>query len=392
MKIINFESVALVHRIFTEGKRKKGGADKIIEYISNFKNVLLIEHPLSALKETTSQSFHGVVVSKVAGGKIEELERVRLPVLPIPLNWILELFFNIFYIFKNIPGNPVLISADPLNAITGAIIPWKFSKKYFHCVDFSEKRFNSRILNFFYRTVFNISLRASDIVGVVSNRILDRIKSSGGKKNKETYLLYVPNSPEFKNVPLDKKEPSSIICTGGAIIEKYDYEKIVEVVRGVKPAIPNLKFYAVGGLEQDLAYVRKIKGLISKYNLTKNFIFTGFLDPKEVESLLIKSKVGISFYSESVSYYTYFGDSLKIREYALYGIPTIGDGNSATDKEMCDAGAGILARSIEDASVGVLNFLTNDRLFNEYQKNCIFWAKSMDKSKILKNLYGKLFS
>ena len=52
MQKINCDMVAIVHRFFSEGKRKRGGFDKILDHFSaQGKTILLIEHPLTALKE-----------------------------------------------------------------------------------------------------------------------------------------------------------------------------------------------------------------------------------------------------------------------------------------------------------------------------------------------------
>lgn len=390
MEKIDCDIVVIIHRIFTEGKRKLGGVDKIIDFFSQQnKTVLLIEHPLKGLLESNDQSWNGVIISIFKNGTIKELERIKTKKNNIIMDWLNEVDFNISYIKRKIRGRPVLISSDPLNSIPGLLYGAKFVKRYYHCVDYSKKRFDNFFLNLSYMFILRAALKFYDYVGVNSLRTKKEIENLGCATKK---IILIPNSPVFKKINIDKKDRHTLVYSSGAVIDKYNYEFLVKILFEVKKYFPDIKLYAIGGIEQDPKYVNKIKSQIKDCQLNSNVIFTGFITQKELELYLIRAKVGISFYSKKTQYYTYFGDSLKIREYALYGIPTISDGNCATDEEMERVGAGFTIRNANDAVQKIKSLLKDDKLYANYQNNCVEWAKKTDKSAILHNLFTKLYN
>jgi glycosyltransferase involved in cell wall biosynthesis len=388
MEKINCDIIAIVHRFFSEGKRKRGGFDKIIDSFSEKgKKILLIEHPLVALRE--GENFcNDTIVSIIDGRKITEVERVRAKKRPNVLNWVKEVFFNINYIRNRVNGMPVLMAVDPLNGLAGVICKGRLSKRYYHCIDFSKRRFDNLLLNKVYSYLLKINLKSFDYVGVVSLRIKKELEAICNCHSK---IIYIPNSPVFKRVKILEKKENFIICTGGAIIKKYNYDFIIDLMYELKKDLVDVKLYAVGGLDEESGYVESLRERIRKLSLDKNVFFTGFLSSQEVENLMINSRIGISFYSSQSSYYTFYGDSQKIREYALYGIPSISDGNSATDEEMAAEGAGVIVNNVLEAKEKIKLLLNDESVYKQYQKNCLQWAKKMDKDILLKKLYKLIF-
>jgi glycosyltransferase involved in cell wall biosynthesis len=385
---INCDIVVITHRIWTDGKRKRGGLDKVVDhFISRNKKVLIIEHPLEGLKEMKNIENRLSLVTFWENGAPKELFRKDIRSGNKIASWTKEVIFNDRFLKKRVNKGAVLFSSDPLNNLTGIFLRNYFSRRYFHCVDFSYNRFGNLVLNWIYKTIFKLTFRMFDLIGVVSILTQKEIIKNGCLPGK---LLYIPNSPEFKDIDLSQEESLSLISAGGAIIKKYDCDKIIDILNKLKKVFPSIKLYFIGGLQEDPIYVDEIKKKIKQLKLEENIDFTGFLNPEELEKYLIKSSIGFSFYAKNVQYYTKFGDSLKMREYAMYGIPTISDGNSATDEEMQDAGAGFIIKSDEEAAEKIAKLINDRELYIRIQKNCIDWAKINDKSALLKTLEDKL--
>lgn len=389
--INNFDIIAVTHRIFTEGKRKRGGLDKVIDFFAEKnKKILLIEHPLKGLKESRDQKWNSAIITAVSKNKTQELEKIKMKNYPVFLYWIAEIIFNVIYIFRKIKNQklkPILFSSDLLNNLTGIILSGKFRKKYFHCVDYSKKRFNSSLLNYIYCSILKKSFKYFDYLSVNSLRTKKEFIKLGCPNNK---IHYIPNSPSFARIDISEKEPNTIIYAGGAVIDKYNYQTVIEILYKIKKYYPNVKLYALGGIEQDKKYLNQIKKKISDYNLENNVCFTGFLTDSKAANLLQKSSLGLSFYSEKTSYYNYFGDSQKIREYALFGIPTIADGSCATDEEMAKEKCGFIIKNSNEAVEKIKLLWSNKEIYKSYQQNCLRWAKKMDKNKILNDLYNRI--
>lgn len=385
-----YDIVAAVHRLYIDGKRKKGGADKILEYFSKKgKSILLIEHPLCGLREGGKNADNWAIISKIESGEIIELERKEILKKGNIIRWISEVFFNLIVIHTKIKGRPVYFSADPLNNLAALFSLGKLKYKYYHSVDYSRDRFGVLNLNIVYQLAIFLSLKRFNLISVVSDRTRREFIKMGGDPNK---IILLPNSPDYKNVNIPDKNNYNLIYTSNAIIKRYNYEFVIDLISLIKKEIPKIKLYALGGKNVDSSYFEKIVKLVKKYRIKRNIVFPGFVDEKKLSGLFLNSRIGLSFYSGIVSYYMIFGDSLKIREYALWGLPIISDGNSATDEEMAEKGCGFIAKDLNQAKERIVGLLKDKRFYNQCSQNSLKWAKAMDKKVLLEKIYKKLYS
>jgi len=378
---IDFDILTIVHRIWIEGKKKQGGLDKILDYYAKQKKkrILLAEHPYYNQGELT------LTLRAPQGEKI--ILKRGLTNVPAWINWVKEAKFNL-RLARKITGPKILFSADPLSALPGL---WpgnkKFAFRYFHCVDYADRRFRNPILNFIYHFLLKKILRDFDLIGAVSEKTKEKFSALGCPAEK---IFLTPNSPPFAKIDLTGKEENSIVCMGGDVIGKYRYEDVVEIVKMVQKKIPQIKCYIIGGLQyQD--YARKIQSEIKTYGLENNFIFTGYLQSEQIETILKKAKIGISFYAEEERYYMKYGDPLKIREYALYGIPALTDGKTALDLEVEKKQVGFIVKNNAEAEQKIILLLNNDQIYQKFSRNAVSWAEKNDKQKILDCLYQKIF-
>lgn len=387
--IISPDVIVFVHRLLIDGKRKLGGLDRLIQSISEKKQVFLVEHPLKGLKESRDQKWSEAVISEIKKDDYRKLAIKKLLPLPSVFYWFQEIIFNLYFVARNIKNKPVLISADPLSNLVGLLLPWRFRRKYYHCIDYSPQRFSNPFFRFFYFMFLRWTFWKFDYIAVNSSRTHQVFISLGCPVSK---LILAPNAPFFKRYDVTKKEKFSLICSGGTIIPKYNYDLILDILAGIKKKYPHFRLYAVGGKNQDPEYFSHLKTKIKKYGLENNIFFTGFLEPKKILLLYQKVSLGFSFYSRDVSYYMYYGDSLKIREYALFGIPMMSDGICATDFEMEKAGSGIIVHSVGEAVNFIDKCWLNDKYYRQLQQACLKWAEKNDKRKTQESLYNKLFS
>ena len=141
---ISCDIVVIAHRIWTDGKRKRGGLDKIVDYfIAKNQRVLVIEHPMEGLKERKNIENSQSMVIFWENGLPKELFRKDIRAGNKIISWVRETIFNTHFLRKRIKSGAVLLSSDPLNNLTGIILGKYFPKKYFHCVDFSHDRFGN---------------------------------------------------------------------------------------------------------------------------------------------------------------------------------------------------------------------------------------------------------
>ena len=101
------------------------------------------------------------------------------------------------------------------------------------------------------------------------------------------------------------------------------------------------------------------------------------------------ASIGITCYSAQKSY-VYYADSLKIREYAAAGLPIVCDTIYGTAQEVKEYDAGFVYNSAQEMAISINQLIENKNLYKQKSERAIFWAKKMDKKKLLRELYGKL--
>jgi glycosyltransferase involved in cell wall biosynthesis len=266
-----------------------------------------------------------------------------------------------------------------------------FSFLYFHLTDYSEKRFANSFLNFAYQTIFKIAIRNADLVGCVSSASLGLVKGLGAKD-----AMFVPNSRDFEadtqyRVPISARERFSLITTPAFVGERYRIYDLVEVIASLKKKFPKIKLRVVGGLELEEEYVNKIKSLIDAEDLGENVEFVGFVSKEECTRLSAMSWLGVALFDKESSFRKY-ADSLKIREYASLGVPTITDTNVASNtKDVRKYKVGVVTKSPESIQKAITNLFEDETGYKKISENALNWAKKFDKRKIVENLFERTF-
>lgn len=386
MKKIDCDVLAIVHRLWIDDKRRKGGLDMILDYwVDHGLRVCLVEHPLEG-------NFSTVITVREEGRPVEKVFNARVTSFTGPIQWVGEAIFNIWFILTKVCGRPLLATSDLLNNVSGVLLKKKFRKFYFHSVDYSLNRFDNQILNWIYAILLKASFRFADLIGVVSSRTRDDMQKRGCSGSK---IFYVPNSPYYESfdyqcVRESEKTPLSIVYTSTNILPLYCYEDVVEVLKYVKKSFPNVLLYALGGKNKDEKYFQRIMSKIKECSLEANIEFTGYLRKEEINAFLRRAKVGIAFHSQERFFYAYFGDSLKIREYAAFGLPTITDGNSSTADDLEKAGAGFVTNGAKDAALRTIELFGDEKQYNSISSNAIKWARGNDKKRLLGELSERL--
>jgi glycosyltransferase involved in cell wall biosynthesis len=367
--------LVFVHRIYKKGVVKKGGADYIIDYLSkkNF-DTYLVEHPLD-----------GVGPTHFGAGK---LVKKFLLFGSGPVRWVQEIAFNTFLFLFSFSLKKrkcdLVLAVDPLNFIAGDIIR-SFSgvKVHFHSVDYSEHRFESPLLNKIYNFIYNFAVRNADIVTYVSKPMKSKLEKLGSERL-GSILFHLPNSPEFKlmpRVPAGKREPGSVVYSK-AFISDSEIKMLLEEFSVVAKKYPGAVLHLVGDVSENS------QGLLKESSLSENIKLHGLVSYEENLEIVSKCLVGLGWYENKLSFEKY-ADSLKIREYAALGLPSICNDGISTAYEMEEEGAGIMVGKGKSLSEALLLLFSNTKVYKSTSKNALKWARSMDKVDLLNDLYSQ---
>ncbi len=205
----------------------------------------------------------------------------------------------------------------------------------------------------YIRSVVN-SLKGFDYFAVVSNNLKEFYEGKIGK----TKCVYIPNV--IDSLPSKKSDlKGNNIITIGRLSEEKGQKDLIDVVNIVKEEISDIKLYLVGDgpLKENLEeYAREL-------DLTKNIIFTGFLDKKGKEKYIMDSSIFVlPSYTES------FG--LVLIEAMSYGLPCIAFDSSDGAKELLKDDIGVLIENRDKNLMAkeIINLINNKQKLNEYSK------------------------
>lgn len=386
MEKYNCDFLVIIHRIFYEQKTKKGGVDIIMDFLlEQGRTIFLLEHSL----EHNDNSFF----KKVKRDGAETLKNFAIRPARPPWRWLVEIFYSVVCVLKNFNSITCCIAVDPLNFLSAIILKKlkRVKKIYFHCIDYSENRFSNKYLNKIYISLYRFSLRRADVSGVVSIRMLDKFISYGIRKGD---LYFIPNSPLFRNIDLDtgEKNKYSLVIMSGEVDDACDFERIFKVMARLKPYFPKMEFKVIGHIE-DKEYYQRLKEFIKGSNLDSQVSFLGFFSNQaDLAKALGCSGIGITSYVYSRrGHYGIYGDSLKIREYALYGLPIVADNMYSTAFEAEENRCGFVVNNEDEMYHAIKRLWSEPGLYDEYTKNAIEWAKKNDKRKILEDLIKRIY-
>ncbi|QQG44080.1 MAG: glycosyltransferase [Candidatus Roizmanbacteria bacterium] len=369
----NKKVLFIIHRIYFNDQPKLGGVDRIIDFLKKNNETTTIEHPFEKINHPS-----------VFTSKVKKL--THNSVLKPPLIWFEEFVFNVYWILKNKNVYDLAVASDPLNYFSCLILKLlkKVNKTQFHSTDYSPKRFNNLLLDIFYHFLYNLSVKNADIITVTSTRMHKVVQEKLDKVNIHKVFL-LPNSPYFSFIPktnINKKNPLDLVMLIGRWGDQINTENIINGLKLLKKDYPNIRLNIIG--HTDNSYIK----LFKENKLDKNIILYGSLPYDKAMEKMSNCYIGITSYSETNSY-VHFADSLKIREYAAAGLPTVCDSVYGTSEEVIDYESGDVYNTSLEMYEKIKKLIKDFKLYKEKSDNAIKWAQRMDKQKLLNNLYEK---
>ncbi|HTW96200.1 MAG TPA: glycosyltransferase family 4 protein [Candidatus Methylomirabilis sp.] len=369
----NKKYLFVTHRTYDKGRAKLAGIDQIISCL-DASRIFLIEHPFE------SDYYYSFLKYKF-NSDYQELKKIVLWPRVAPWRWLTEIFCNCLWVsqLKKTENITIIFAVDALNAFSFVLLKLfiRDLKIYFFSADYSDRRFKNYFFNLFYNFIYNLSLKFSDKIITVSRRTREFLESRHPRK-----IIFLPNSPLFNGV--SKLEPSaknkySLVFCAGRLTERVNFEGILQALIILKNFFPDIVLNLIGKANE------KVAASIQDNGLLHNVKIYDFLSHDQTVKIISESYIGISFYSSEISH-VFWGDSLKIREYAAAGLPTVCDGITSTADEMAEYRAGFIVRSPEEMAEKIKKLINERFFYNETRKSALRWAEEKDKSRLVKQL------
>lgn len=364
----------IIHRLYFNNLAKKGGVDRILEFLAQKNKVATIEHPFEKINHPSVFTSKNIIYQHHSFFKI-------------PFVWIEEFIVNIIWVLKNHVRYDLAIASDPLNFFSSySLKKLGLTKKIqFHSTDYSFSRFNNSFLEAVYQFLYHFSLKQADYVTVTSQRMLKHAYEKT-PLNLHRKIFLLPNSPYFNKIPKiqsEKKKTNQLVILSGIFENQVDINNLLFFLKLIKKQRPNITLNIIGHLENN-----SIQAFI-RHGLKQNVCFYGHLPYEQAIEKMAQCYMGITSYKKSHSY-MYYADSLKIREYAAAGLPIVCDNMYGTAEEVQKYDAGVVYNTAQEMATAVDQLMSNKKLYQIKSENALSWAKKMDKGKLLTELYRKL--
>ena len=142
----------------------------------------------------------------------------------------------------------------------------------------------------------------------------------------------------------------------GSFYPRHGIQQIIQIVRHIKPKLPNVKLIMVGSGYSLESAIRLAKEL----RLTSHIDFVGEIDYENIPTYINASDVGIFFLTGSGK--KYYGKPIKLYEYMSCGKPVIT--NEAYGEFVREKGIGIVVseKDYEQAADTIIQLLKNNAL------------------------------
>ena len=367
----------LSHFFYTTKGPVHGPADSVKDYLARNKiSYSYIAHPLhSGRKSFLEINKNGKVEIQSFGTKIK---------LPLVVKSLLELL-QTHLITKN-DDYDLAIAVDPLNALSALLLRrlGKCKKVVFYTADYAEKRFENQLFNYVYHILDKFALRYSDFVWNVSTRILKKRLEQGIIPSKN---LYVPNTPSFsmvKNLPINQVDRFKVMMVVGKTHSPI-LSKVISVFRKVKKQYPKAKLVLIGPQNK-----KDVDKNIKNLGLQNSVERLGQIKHEDLLNILKTGGIGLALYTQDFPW-TYYGDSMKAREYMACGLPVIISDIVSTAEDIKENNAGIVVKPNALEIERAINKLLGDKNFwQETRNNAINAAKKYDLDKILEDVFERV--
>lgn len=354
--------------------------------VNKVKMLIYIDHPLYPTKNINSfMTFY-------KNGKVWQKKQSSWEISGI-FNYFKDTFLTFYYIIKTNELIDLAIGVDNLNTIILIFCKkiGRIKKVIYHTVDYTPKRFANRILNNIYHKIDTICCYNADIIWNSSGRMNDGRVKNGAQKNKIAYTIITPDGSNFdhkKRLPLSKINRKRIVFLGH-LRERLGLEMILLSFAKVIKKVPNAQLTIIG----DGPLMTELKNIVKNNNLSKNVVFTGFVEKhEEVDDILREGAIGLAIFEPIKESIEYYSDAGKPKVYLAAGLPVIITEVPEIATEIGTKKAGILVKyDKEDIAKAIVKLLTEDLLYREYRKNAIELSKEYIWDNIFMDAFSKTF-
>lgn len=333
--------------IIKHSNKGSGAIDRFEDYlVRNSYRIASISHPLESYSDT--DTYIKGLTGKVTciprkGGKI--------------INLLYDFWLSIYFLARTKPQIVIGANAfDTLPAIILKVFVPSIQKIIFFGSDYSEKRFDNKVLNMLYSLSETLAVKGASLT--ISNTT--RSEQARVKRGlKMTRSIVIPNVAHLEKPIFNKKTilKDHFIFVGALTSEHGLYQFIDECSSLIK----YLDIAGDGPRKDEIIRLCKERGLNHRYH--------GQLSRDRVATLLTTSYgIGLAPYSPEAGQYIHYGSSLKMYEYAAHGLPVLAPDVTEDAMLLKQHGLGIIYKNMKKKNIKKTIEVFDTKLFHQKAK------------------------
>lgn len=386
MKLLKNSNALILSHFSIRTIEGGGPPQEIRDYLlPKTKRLYYIEHPFPYAKDHRSSMI--IYEEGILKKQIYSFKNFG----PEGLFYILDIFITFYFLIRAWTRFDLCIALDNLNTVS--VLPFKklgiVRKLIFYTIDYTPNRFKNKILNNIYHLIDRIACYNSDVIWILSERMVIARKENKVSPKKSAKSILLPmgaNLSRINVLPIEKINRYDIVFAG-ILLEKQGIQLILKSLPKIISKIPKVRFIIIG----QGAYEQTLKKLASSLNINNHVIFEGFVkDHKDVENILSRSAIGVAPYIPSSDNYTFYTDPGKPKLYLGCGLPVVITDVPAIARIIEAKKAGLIADySPKSFVLALVKLLSNDMLYEEYRNNAISLSKKYNTNSLISEALDK---
>lgn len=349
--------------------------------------LVFLSFPLTKKDEEDLGRFYRIYKD----GEIIEEKKIKFSLKPFKLNFFFDGILQIFYLWR-LKRRYKLDYSNIFacnNLLTFFVNKFRFllkpEKLIFYSVDYSDERFDNRILNNIYLFVDKNAARKADFVWSNTNRTR-KIRASQGTNDKANML--VPNgankSVEFNNLNLSP-EKINLVYHGYISIGK-GLQHILKALSELKNESFTFDIYGYG------PYEVKLKQMVKDFDLEKKVKFKGIVDYSKLVKLIPNYDLDIALIYGEEDYIRYC-DPMKVKDAIVGKVPVLVSSVPEVSEMIAQKELGLVIENPEDSNeikIILEKIFKDKQLLDKFKHNVLNVSKEFTWNYIFKKALNEI--
>ncbi len=300
--------------------------------------------------------------------------------------WLRDAWFIGYWGWKLSNKNTIFIGINNLNAVIGILLRvfGKCRLVIYYVIDYTPRRFSSRIINWIYQRCARFAARHSDMIWNLSERMREVHARFGANPQTSIMVPIGIHAHEYEVV-----DETQIIRNQWIIVSTLFESKGVQIIIDALKYIPQAQLIIVGTGPYEAA----LKARARDQGVEDRITFLGMAERRILFDKLAHSRVAFAPYLPDPANYSYYADPAKLKEYLACGIPVVITRVPWIAEEIKNRPMGLAVEyDARQIALAAKQLMENDEFWRCCRQEALAFSQGLDWQDIFKVAFAALNS